>query len=1140
MANRFFALLAGIDRYANPHQAPHLRGCVADVEGTYALLVNRFGVPKEQILLLTARLDGTEDVATLPTRANIIAGWQQHFAQAGPGDVVFFHYSGHGSQARSADPNEPDGYDETLVPHDSRTAGVYDLADKELATLITSIEERGVQVLVFLDCCHAGSGTRGLTAAAVRSCPADDRVRARNSYVTGTRGWKAVRQEPPSGWLPLGKHLLLAACRDDELSYEYRIPNQNLGVRQWQGVASYFFHKALASASPNISWAQIHDQVLAQVHTLYPTQTPQLEGPSQLTFMGEVGQEVAPYLLVMEVEGNEYIKVDGGLAVGVTPGSRLAVFDAGSDLTGEPLAVGLVEEAVVDHAWAKLDRMVAVEVGARVKVTALGWAESPFGVRTDDALLRAALTAVTDGDRSPFLVAVDSKQEASAEFVVTIDRGVYLLTDNAGRPLWRERPPASADGAKRVADTLVHLAIYRNVQRLRNPAPVGGLQGGIELSAVAFSQSSRSGRPANPKPLLDRGHGATITAGQKLQVTLYNRTDAPLYLALLNLDADFGIRRIYPMHAINQKVEAQGSVVIDQIVPRLSGPLANRAVETLKVIATRMPVSFDVLQLPKLEEGDSQAGVRADTSTPLGQLLNAVRRQGVRDLVVELDDSAAAWTTTQLEVTILAQPAGQLLPAESTKVALAEEGGWTLEKPAGWQARVFLSDLDQSTRGLDGAMLQLPPGLHNPTAVEHFRPVCMGEAVWLHPGSPVVMGIAAAADQLAAITPDQPLRVELTVADEPGLAGIAPIGFDGQAFFLAGRPIDVDQHPTYTGGVRRFACTIDSLPAPVESSGTLNNADPDNPNPVTRDLQRTVRLFFYKLFVGTLPTDSGLRQAELVDGRVIYRPVSAAEVAQSKRVALMLHGFTGDTRWMVEQVWHWVRTQGNYDLCLTYDYETFGTPIRRNADLLASALKGAGFAPGGSVQLDVFAHSVGTQVVRAWVELSDGEQYIDRVFMAGPPNAGTPLAKGRTLLPWLANILLNMAGSVPPALIAHWLLERVSDAGRGLADLAPDSSFYEEINAAWRPPARVPYYVQIGDNSAAYAHWHALAQRLMGVADSGLDVLFAGDNDLLVGVDSARWLEGRWPRLNVQVVGGHHFQYFVSPEGQRVLARWLS
>src|SRR3954464_6360007 len=132
MANRFFALLAGIDRYANPHQAPHLRGCVADVEGTHALLTSRFGVPSQQIRLLTARMDRLEQPnnagnasedndengdKALPTRANIIAGWREHFAQAGPGDVVFFHYSGHGSQTRSSDPNEPDGYDETIFPH---------------------------------------------------------------------------------------------------------------------------------------------------------------------------------------------------------------------------------------------------------------------------------------------------------------------------------------------------------------------------------------------------------------------------------------------------------------------------------------------------------------------------------------------------------------------------------------------------------------------------------------------------------------------------------------------------------------------------------------------------------------------------------------------------------------------------------------------------------------------------------------------------------------------------------------------------------------------------------------------------------------------------------------------------------------
>src|SRR3954471_11703375 len=98
MANRFFALLAGIDRYANPHQAPHLRGCVADVEGTYALLTSRFGLPSEQIRLLTLATCRPNHEANLPTLANILAGWKEHFGQAGTGEVVFFHYSGHGSQ----------------------------------------------------------------------------------------------------------------------------------------------------------------------------------------------------------------------------------------------------------------------------------------------------------------------------------------------------------------------------------------------------------------------------------------------------------------------------------------------------------------------------------------------------------------------------------------------------------------------------------------------------------------------------------------------------------------------------------------------------------------------------------------------------------------------------------------------------------------------------------------------------------------------------------------------------------------------------------------------------------------------------------------------------------------------------------
>ncbi len=1135
MAARFFALLVGIDRYANPYQAPHLRGCVADIEGTYALLVHRFGIPPAHIRRLVAPLDDKDPApADLPTRAAILAAWHDHLGQAGPGDVVFFHFSGHGSQARSVDPNEPDGFDETLVPHDGRTPGVYDIADKELAALIQAVEARGAQVFVFLDCCHAGSGTRGIPPAAqrhrapqplVRTCPPDLRVRTIEEAVPGT-ALGLRRGRTPSGWLPPGKHVLLAACRDDELSYEYRAP----GTGQWHGVASFFLHRALAAASPAVTWARLHDQLLSQVKAIYPAQTPQLEGPGNLTFFGKTGVALQSYLLVMAVEGGDYIQVNGGAAVGLTPSSRLAVYPPDSDLTGEPLAVALVEEIAVDHAWAKLDRLVEVTPSCRVKVTALGWDSAPLGVRSDDALLRQALATLTNAIHAPFLVALDESQAEAAVFRVHVDRGCYVVTDAHGTPLWGARPPASAEGAARVAAALYHMAVYRNVQRLHNPAPPPALAEALRLEVVAYQRGSRGERPAQPEPLHDPGHTAVVEAGRKLRLTLHNQSEFPLYLAIFNLDSEFGITRIYPSHAVNQKVAAGHSVVIDPIVPRLSGPDPVRSHETLKVIATRVPVSFDVLQLPKLEQGDPQAGMRGDDASPLGRLLNAVRRAGNRDLLLEAGDPAGDWITAQVELTVVAAPQRHNLPPDLVRVVIDTDAGWSVDKPAEWSGVFYLADAEQAARGR--SPLALPPGLANPAAAAYLRPVRSGETQRARPGPPVVVGLMAAPTQLEAITRAAPLRVEVPVADETGLAGVAAVAYDGVHFFWAGMPVPAMEASPTADGVRHLPCDLYFLPPLHSAAGA------------PRDLPRAVRLYFYKVFTGSLPVGAGgLRQADLVDGRAVYGPGSGAilrrALTQTRRVALLIHGFAGDSRPLVERLWPWARRQGSYDLCLTFDYETFATPVRQAAEQLATALADLGFGPGAPYQLDIYAQNQGALVARSLVELCGGDTYVDRVFMGGPPNAGTPLAKGISLIPWLANIGLNVAGSVPPALIAHWLLEQFVASGAGLADLAPDSDFLGELNAAWRPRPPVPYFIQTGDNRAAFAQWHDAARRVMTLLDGGLDALFGGDNDLLVSVASARSLESRHRRLALQVIGGNAFDYFVSAEAQRVLARWL-
>jgi uncharacterized caspase-like protein len=123
-------------------------------------------------------------------REAIIAGFRRLRQQARENDVVLFYFSGHGSQ-QQAPPElwhvEPDRLNETLVCWDSRLEGSWDLADKELAGLLAEVAESKAHILVILDCCHTGSGTRGESRAlGVRGAPPDERQRPWDTFFFAT------------------------------------------------------------------------------------------------------------------------------------------------------------------------------------------------------------------------------------------------------------------------------------------------------------------------------------------------------------------------------------------------------------------------------------------------------------------------------------------------------------------------------------------------------------------------------------------------------------------------------------------------------------------------------------------------------------------------------------------------------------------------------------------------------------------------------------------------------------------------------------------------------------------------------------------------------------------------------------------
>src|SRR5664279_4443263 len=216
---QLYAVLVGIDLYPSP--VPTLAGCRADVEAVKALLRER--KPDARILTL---------VDAEATRQRVVEAISDHLGQGNSDDTVLLFYSGHGSHRPTARPGglAPSEQDQTLVLYDSRLPESRDLLDAELGDLITGVAQGGAHVVVILDCCHSGSGTRDpfeATVTTIRQAPSDPRS---HLYLPTDHGELAEAGPRQAGWaLGVGRHVLIAACQPHQTAKEVTMPS---GVRR--------------------------------------------------------------------------------------------------------------------------------------------------------------------------------------------------------------------------------------------------------------------------------------------------------------------------------------------------------------------------------------------------------------------------------------------------------------------------------------------------------------------------------------------------------------------------------------------------------------------------------------------------------------------------------------------------------------------------------------------------------------------------------------------------------------------------------------------------------------------------------------------------------------------------------------------
>lgn len=144
------ALLVGINKYAD---AP-LNGCINDITDMAKHLVEHCAFSKQEIRLL---------VDERATKRNILERLKWLITGARKGDMLFFQYSGHGTQLATRDEiGEVDGMDEAVVPFDFNWDDVSTfITDNEFNNLFRQVPE-GVTFIWVSDSCHSGGLTRQL------------------------------------------------------------------------------------------------------------------------------------------------------------------------------------------------------------------------------------------------------------------------------------------------------------------------------------------------------------------------------------------------------------------------------------------------------------------------------------------------------------------------------------------------------------------------------------------------------------------------------------------------------------------------------------------------------------------------------------------------------------------------------------------------------------------------------------------------------------------------------------------------------------------------------------------------------------------------------------------------------------------
>lgn len=679
------ALLIGIGKY---QILPRLPGSKNDIDLVHQVLLSRYGFAEHNIQMV-------RDEAA--TREGVLAGLNRIVTEAGPNDVVYIHYSGHGSQVEDLNGDEPDDHlDETIVPADGRTEGVPDITDDELDEILSRLKTS--QAVVVLDSCHSGTATRGLEVR-VRSVPADPRVNLYKKNGVATRAIVPVN---------LHAYVLFSGAASHEEALDGPVDGR------YHGFFTHSLFKSLQSAPMGASTREIFSgakQELKRIQNQFGRTSmpePQLEASKarmDLPFFSALAEP--PDLVkaqseaarrswaAVQPQADGLLVLANAVALGADPGSVWGIYPEG--------------EVAFDPAKAQAFAVVqAVEGQNAVAMISPNPARVSFNGRAvlvaqapESKAIPIALRNVPP-EQAKLLKEVLGKHIGEVEFVgeqefarfVVESRGdgLHVLSADGFNEVMALTAKPSTQMIASLSQVLVQSRNASQLLNLQNPASQ------MNVSVRVVQVGERGIAVVSDKmeaPVYHiRQSNQPRSLSNSLQLEVASDTDA--YITILDVDAEGGVNVLFPNSYQNSRyypdgfIEAGRTVLLPDSLQ--SGNQAGfhwdyanpPGVDTIRVFASTTPELAQ--RIRQAVAGGNIQGIGSPQETNSMAHLASLRQELIgsvtRGLITVPDDSAtpvsrpAMGSMEQPQVAMVDQ-----MPAQSS---MQGEVGYIQDSPAQW------------------------------------------------------------------------------------------------------------------------------------------------------------------------------------------------------------------------------------------------------------------------------------------------------------------------------------------------------------------------------------------------------------------------------------------------------------------------